>query len=139
MKHGFTLIEVIVTTVILGIFIIICIPSISNANKNFNNINSKQVDCLYKLNFYQKFCLVSNINDEIYYAIGEETIIKINEHELKVTSDNLLYLNNINYDILVNQIVIKDEYILFKVLFDDQTQCFILRGKVYEISSSEDI
>ena len=43
MKKGFTLVEVLVTTVIIGIFIIICVPTLNSMNNYFNKIRKEEI------------------------------------------------------------------------------------------------
>ncbi|MBP3504554.1 MAG: prepilin-type N-terminal cleavage/methylation domain-containing protein [Bacilli bacterium] len=136
MKNGFTLIEVLVTTVIIGIFIVICIPCLNSMNKYFNNINITQIKVLNKINFYSKIDAVNEQTNIIYYSIEDELKIFINEHKIKISEENYLYFDNINYDITVEDIQIKKEYILINIVINDKEQCIILKGEVYEISSS---
>ena len=50
--------------------------------------------------------------------------------------ENDLYFDNVNYDITVEDIQIKKEYILINIVINDKEQCLVLKGEVYEISSS---
>ena len=136
MKKGFTLVEVLVTTVIIGIFIIICVPTLNRMNSYFNNINITQIKVLNKINFYMKINSVNEQTNIIYYSNEDNISIYLNDHEIKISEDNYLYFDNINYNVLVKKVQIKKEYILMDILINNKDQGLILKGEVYEISSS---
>ena len=136
MKKGFTLVEVLVTTVIIGIFIIICVPTLNRMNNYINNINITQKKVLNKINFYMKINSVNEQTNIIYYSNEDNISIYLNDHEIKISEDNYLYFDNINYNVLVKEVQIKKEYILIDILISNKDQCLILKGEVYEISSS---
>ena len=136
MKKGFTLVEVLVTTVIIGIFIIICVPTLNRMNNYFNNINITQIKVINKINFNMKINSVNEQTNIIYYSNEDNISIYLNDHEIKISEDNYLYFDNINYNVLVKEVQIKKEYILMDILISNKDQCLILKGEVYEISSS---
>lgn len=136
MKKGFTLVEVLVTTVIIGIFIIICVPTLNRMNNYFNNINITQIKVLNKINFYMKINSVNEQTNIIYYSNEDNISFYINDHVIKISEDNYLYFDNVNYNVLVKEVQIKNEYILMDILISNKDQCLILKGEVYEISSS---
>ncbi len=136
MKKGFTLVEVLVTTVIIGIFIVICIPALNSMNNYFNNINVTQIKVLNKINFYTKINSVNELTNIIYYSNENNLSIYLSGHEIIISEENYLYFDNVNYNILVKDVQIKKEYILMDILINNKEQCLILKGEVYEISSS---
>ena len=54
MKKGFTLIEVLVTIVLFGLFMLFCFPYLNKVSSNLNDINMKQIKQLEKINIYKK-------------------------------------------------------------------------------------
>ena len=132
MKNGFTLIEVLVTTVIFGLFIIISYPIFNNLTVNFNLVNELQIDTLNNLRFYQKLNQITNKCSDIYYEITDSLIITIEDNEIKF--EDSLYINDISYDVTLNYYVIEEKFILLNCNYDNENIKFVLRGNVYEVS-----
>jgi hypothetical protein len=82
---------------------------------------------------------INSVNEQtniIYYSNEDNISFYLNDHEIKISEDNYLYFDNINYNVLVKEVQIKKEYILMDILINNKDQCLILKGEVYEISSS---
>ena len=131
MKNGFTLIEMLVTTVIFGLFMIISYPIFNNLTDNFNLINEVQIDTLNNLRFYQKINQIGNNCSDIYYEITESLIITIEENEIKF--NNNLYINDMSYEVTLNYYVIEEEFIFLNCNYHNENIIFVLRGNVYEV------
>ena len=131
MKNGFTLIEMLVTTVIFGLFMIISYPIFNNLTDNFNLINEVQIDTLNNLRFYQKINQIGNNCSDIYYEITDSLIITIEENEIKF--DNNLYINDMSYEVILNYYVIEEEFIFLNCNYNNENIIFVLRGNVYEV------
>ena len=132
MKKGFTLIEMLVTTIIFGLFIIICYPLLNNLTKNLNLINELQINNLTEIRLYQKLNLINNINSDIYYSNQNGLKIKIDENEIIFNSE--CYINDVYYNVILQDYVIGEKIIILNFSNGKESIKFVLRGNVYAIS-----
>lgn len=132
MKKGFTLIEMLVTTIIFGLFIIICYPLLNNLTKNLNLINELQINNLNEMRLYQKLNLINNINSDIYYSNQNGLKIKIDENEIIFNSE--CYINDVYYNVILQDYVIGEKIIILNFSNGKESIKFVLRGNVYAIS-----
>ncbi|MBE6130732.1 MAG: prepilin-type N-terminal cleavage/methylation domain-containing protein [Erysipelotrichaceae bacterium] len=132
MKKGFTLIEMLVTTIIFGLFIIICYPLLNNLTKNLNLINELQINNLNEMRLYQKLNLINNINSDIYYSNQNGLKIKIDENE--IIFNNECYINDVYYNVILQDYVIGEKIIILNFSNGKESIKFVLRGNVYAIS-----
>lgn len=132
MKKGFTLIEMLVTTIIFGLFIIICYPLLNNLTKNLNLINELQINNLNEMRLYQKLNLINNINSDIYYSNQNGLKIKIDENE--IIFNNKCYINDVYYNVILQDYVIGEKIIILNFSNGKESIKFVLRGNVYAIS-----
>jgi len=137
MKKGFTLIEMLVTTIIFGLFIIICYPLLNNLTKNLNLINELQINNLNEMRLYQKLNLINNINSDIYYSNQNGLKIKIDENE--IIFNNECYINDVYYNVILQDYVIGEKIIILNFSNGKESIKFVLRGNVYAISWGENI
>lgn len=132
MKKGFTLIEMLVTTIIFGLFIIICYPLFNNLSINLNLINDLQINSLNEIRLYQKLNQININSPDIYYDIKDGLIIKIEENE--IIFNNECYINDVYYNVTLNDYVIGEKIIILNCRNGEEFIKFVLRGNVYAIS-----
>lgn len=132
MKKGFTIIEVLITTILLGLFIIFCFPFINKISGYLNNANTIQLNHISKINIYNKINQINLNDNNIYIKKGDDFIIHIGNETISV-KENYLLINDVNYDIKVNRIDIKEKLILIYLNIFNEEELIILKGEIYEI------
>ena len=137
MKNGFTLIEMLVSTVIFGLFIIISYPIFNNLTSNFNLINQSQINTLNNLRFYNKINQISENYSDIYYDNTNGLVITIDDNKIKF--DDALYINDVFYEVILDDYIVYEKFIILNCNYNDENIKFILRGNVYEINWSKNI
>lgn len=136
MKRGITIIEILITIFLLGIFICFCMPYMNEIINKYNDINLSQIKCYDQILFYEKLSAICSTTNEINYKIDNNLEISINNHLLVSNEDDYLILDNINYDVKLISTLIKEEYILLNVVINEKEQCLIIRGTTNEIYSN---
>lgn len=136
MKNGFTLIEVLSTTIIFSLFMLVSYPLLNNISKSFNELSVEQIKNIECIRLYQKFNQISNSGFEMYYRLEDKISITIDSHTILFDNENTLYIDNNRYGFKLVNYVIDDNMIILNCYFENEYFDFILRGKVYENSWS---
>lgn len=132
MKKGFTLIEVLITTLLLGIFMIAVFPVINRVSNIFYIINEQQLNNFEKVNFYHQINCITSCSNEIYYDFNEKKVLYIKNNTIEIKEDITL-INNISFEIFCVDVLIKDNMILLLMKINNENEIIILEGNVYEV------
>lgn len=132
MKKGFTLVEMLTTTIIFGMFMLISYPFFNNITNNFNLVNLTQINTLNSMRLYQKLNQINACNSNIYYELNDGLKILIDDNVIMF--NDKIYINDMSYDGTLQNYIIKNNFIILNCQIDNEDYKLVLRGNVYEIS-----
>lgn len=135
MKKGFTLIEVLVTTLLLGLFIFFCYPVINKTTSHLNTLYNNQINYLTKVSLYKSIEVIKKENFEINYDEDNNLILESSNFVIELKGDHML-INDEHYNTELVDVILIDNVICLKVLINDSNELIILKRKVYENNSS---
>ena len=135
MKKGFTLIEVLITTCLIGLFFLVCYPIVNKVTSSLNDLNRSQLSYINKVNFYKRLDKINEFDSLIYFSQSDKLIIYIDNNQI-VLHDNYILINDINYEGKLIDVTIRENMILLNICFYNTTDLFVIKGDVYEIYSS---
>ena len=122
MKKGFTLIELLCVVIILGILLILAIPSITNIlNNEKNNISSKMEEIIFQ-------------SGELYIQDNSSIYTKVDGNVYCIQFNNLIdegYLSNPLNDPVTNKSIDTSKYI--KVSVEDQNYKYSITNECEKI------
>ena len=136
MKNGFTLVEVLITTIIYSVFMILTYPLYNNIFKSFNEVNKTQINVLNVIRLREKINQITGYENDIYFQDEKNLLITINENKISFGLNNEILINDMNYEAILTNYVITDEFIILNCKMDNIESIYILRGNLYEICSS---
>lgn len=135
MKRGFTLIEVLITTLLLGVFMIVVFPVINRVSNMFYIINEQQLNNFEKVNFYKYINSISSCSNEIYYDFNEKKVLYVENYTIEIKEDKIL-INNISFKVSCTNVLIRDKMVLLLFDINDENEIIVLEGNVYEVCRS---
>ena len=135
-KKGFTLVEVLITTIIYSVFMILTYPLYNNIFKSFNEVNKTQINVLNVIRLREKINQITGYENDIYFQDEKNLLITINENKISFGLNNEILINDMNYEAILTNYVITDEFIILNCKMDNIGSIYILRGNLYEICSS---
>lgn len=136
MKNGFTLVEVLITTIIYSVFMILTYPLYNNIFKSFNEVNKTQINVLNVIRLREKINQITEYENDIYFQDEKSLLITINKNKISFGLNNEILINDMNYEAILTNYVITDEFIILNCKMDNIESIYILRGNLYEICSS---
>lgn len=135
MKRGFTLIEVLITTLLLGVFMIVVFPVINRVSNMFYIINEQQLNNYEKVNFFKYINSISSCSNEIYYDFNEKKVLYVENYTIEIKEDKIL-INNISFKVSCTNVLIRDKMVLLLFDINDENEIIVLEGNVYEVCRS---
>lgn len=132
MKKGYTLIEVLITTVLIGMFLLCSFPIFNGINNKFNELTQEQLAYLNKIKLYKAIEKMNYTNNDIYYQQSDKLVISIGKNKIDI-KDSLILINGDDLGAKFIDAIIQNNLIILKISFNNSIDILVLKGKVYEM------
>lgn len=133
MKKGMTLIEMLITISIISIFIVVCYPHVRILSANINQINVAQKNTVQSVRFISN--IYAYFDNEIILIDVNNKSIYTKQHILIIDEDNEIVIDGKDSNIYCVELIVENDYLIFKIRYDDYIESIIIRGDIVENSS----
>lgn len=133
-KNGFTIIELLITSFLLSITLILVFPLFSVTYNNLNNYSQIEKANMTFLKFISlKDSLLNNTDLITYINKGNGYYFYLNDNSIECIINTKMKVNDYQYDLNVKDVEINNNFIVIKLECLDMTYSFFIKGENYEI------